>query len=312
MRLIFGLFLILSLVTHGHAQERPIRVVVGLPPSSTFPVIVRSITNNVSDKSLVFVIDYKVGQGNLLAYQHAANAKPDGRTLVFTSTSVVVNPLLHQDAGYHYTDFEPVVFIGKVPSSILVNSRTPFYSIKDLVAYAKKQPNNLMYGHNGFATQSFLAMELIAHRTNTLFQNIAYKDSNIAFLDMASGNIDLAMVVLGRTQGYLSTNKVRLIATTGTSREKQFPNTPVVAETLPGFESYVHYAIQAPRGVLPEILERLRQELTVGLRSEVTQKLLENVGIQYQDLTPAESREFFRKEFERWSTVIRARNINAK
>lgn len=307
MRWFFVILFLFS--SYSWAQEKTIRVVIGLSPSSTFPIIVKTITDNVSDKSLSFIPDFKVGQGNLIAYQHAAKSKPDGRTLVFTSTSVVTNPLLHKDAGYEYTDFEPVIFIGKVPSAILVNSRAPIHSVNQLISYAKKNPNKITYGHQGFATQSFLAVELLAFDSKINFINIPYKDSDTAVLDMLSGNIDMSMVILGRAQGYVNTGKVRLIATTGTKREIQFPNVPTVNETISGFESYVHYAIQVPRGVSSPVLENLRKELTIGLKNDSTQKILEKVGIQYQEMTPSSAELFFKNEFTRWSRIIKAKNI---
>lgn len=306
MRILIGI--LLYIVSFGSFGET-IRVVIGLSPSSTFPVIVKSITDNVGDKDLNFVPEYRVGQGNLLAYQYASKAKPDGRTLVFTSTSVVINPLLNKDAGYSHKDFEPVIFIGKVPSSILVNKVVPVRGIKDLINYAKKKPDFITYGHQGFATQSFLAMELLANDTKTSFTNIPYRDNNVAVMDMMSGNIDIIMVIFGRTMGYLETNKVRLIATTGSQREKQTPDTPTVGETIKGFESYVHYAIQVPVGVSREFLDRLRKEFVIGIKNEKTQKLLGNLAIQYKDLSVEESSVIFDREYNKWSKVIKAKNI---
>jgi len=287
--------------------ERAIRVVVGMPPSSTFPVMVRAITSAVPDKSMTFVVDHRVGQGNLIAYQHAARAKPDGYTLVFMSTSVVINPFLHKDAGYRATvDFDPVLFIGMVDSGLLVHPSVPFASIRQLVRYAAQHPGKLTFGHNGDATQSYLGMMLLAQSSGAQFLPVPYsaRGADAVVADLFTGTIDIHMPVMGRVKGHVSTGRVRLLATTGSERSELFPQVPTIGETYPGFESYVWYAIAAPKGTPEPIRRKLVTELAAGISGADAKRAISAIGVDRLVKTPEQAAKFIETEEKKWGKLL--------
>jgi len=308
----FALLMILSPVANSEYPTKPIRIVLGMSAASTFPIITRTITSNVPDKNFHFFNDHKTGQGNLVAYQFAANSKPDGYTIVFTSTSVVINPLLHRDAGYDASkNFEPLLFIGTVDNGLIAHPLVPFNTTKQLVAYAKRNPNKIMYGHNGFATQSYLAMELLAHAANIKFTSVPYssRGTDQAFIDVAGGQIDLSLIVIGRVGGYVSTGKVKLIATTGSTRSKLFPNVPTMGESIKGTESSIWYILQVPTGVPPDIKQRLSAQLIEGMKSIAAQSILENVGVEPVTMEQAAMVKFIALEAAKWKKITTSKQL---
>jgi len=299
-------------VSAAEYPTKPIRVVLGMSAASTFPIITRTITSNVPNKNFHFFNDHKTGQGNLLAYQFAAGSKPDGYTVVFTSTSVVINPLLHKDAGYDATkSFEPLLFIGTVDNGLIAHPSVPFNTTKQLIAYAKRNPNKIMYGHNGFATQSYLAMELLSLTANVKFTSVPYssRGTDQAFIDVAGGQIDLSLIVIGRVGGYVSTGKVKLIATTGSSRNKLFPDVPTMSEHVKGTESSIWYILQVPAGVPPDIKQRLTEQLAGGLKSTAAQSILENVGVEPVTIEQAAMIKFIALEAAKWKKITTTKQL---
>jgi len=295
--------------------QRPIRVVLGMPASSTFPIITKAITENVQDKRFTFFNDHKVGQGNLIAYKFAADSKADGYTIFFASTSLVVNPLLHKDAGFDpVTDFEVLLFLGKVDNALLVHPSVPFRSVSDMVKYARKNPEKLMYGHNGFATQSFLAIELLTLMTKTKFTSIPYanRGTDTAIIDLFSGEIDIHLPVIGRAPGYVNTGKAKILASTGAQRSALFPQTPTVAESIPGFESSIWYALMAPKGMPEKVKQDLIEQLTIGAAHPTARRILENTGVNKFSVTAGRENAFVMAEQVKWGKLIKEKQIKAE
>lgn len=292
--------------------SKPIRIVLGMSAASTFPIITRTITSNVPNKDFQFFNDHRTGQGNLIAYKYAANSKPDGYTIVFTSTSVVINPLLHKDAGYDaLRDFEPLLFIGTVDNGLIAHPSVPFNTTKQLITYAKRNPGKIMYGHNGFATQSFLAMELLAQASNVKFTSVPYssRGTDQAFIDVAGGQIDLSLIVIGRVAGYVNTGKVKLIATTGATRNKLFPNTPTMNEQIKGTISSIWYILQLPKGVNQEIKQQLHDQLAAGMQHSSTRSILDNVGVDPMTMDASAMKVFIEQEQSKWNRTIKTARI---
>ena len=287
--------------------ERPVRIVVGMPASSTFPIILRALTAAVPDSQMQFYLDHKVGQGNLLAYQNAARSKPDGYTLAFVSTSVVINPLLHDDAGYSASaDFEPVLFLGAVDSGLLAHPSVPFKTVAQLSRYAQKNPGKVSFGHYGNATQGYLGILLMADRARSQFMSVPYsgRGGDAVVTDLFSGTIDLHLIVMGRVQGHVSTGRVRLLATTGLARSASFPQVPTVAETYPGYESIVWYALAAPRGTPQAVRRKLEAELSAGLSAPSTQRALIAIGIEPLAKSPTQAAQFISSEEKKWGALL--------
>lgn len=289
--------------------SKPIRMVLGMPASSTFPLITKAITANVPDKKMVFFNDHKVGQGNLVAYQFVNSSKPDGYTVGLASTSVVINPSLYKDAGYEATDFEPILFIGQVENGLLVHPSVPFNTVGQLLKYAKR--GDVLYGHNGFATQSFLAMELLAETAGVRFRNIPYanRGTDTAMIDLFAGEIYMHLAVIGRVQGYVETKKVRLLATTGVKRHEKFPQTPTIGETVKGFSSFIWYALVVPKGTPDDVKKLLSTELHSGWANPNTKKVLQNLGVDPSEKQVPEIVQLIAQEKTKWAKVLKSKNI---
>jgi len=314
MKFLLILFLYIPTLAYSDFPNRPVQIVLGMSSASTFPAIVRSITDNVPDKNFKFVNIHRVGQGNLIAYQHVLSSRPDGYTVGFASTSVVTNLSLHRQPGYSLDEIEPIAYIGHVDSALVVHQTVPFRTVNDLVNYAKRNPNKLLYGHNGFATQSFLFVEFIATKKNLKFTNVPYKGSETALIDLLSGQIDFHVGATSRIHSLSTTNRIRVIATTGSSRSSLFPSTPTVSETIPGVDSYIWYIFFVHKNTPDEIKQRLRRILSESLTSETTKANLLKIGLEIpkNEISMANLSKFVSAEYVKWDSLIKSKNIQTE
>ncbi len=289
---------------------RPITIVLGMPAGSTFPIISNIVTNGVENSRFKFVNTYRVGQGNLLAYQHLRNSSADGYTVGFVTTSLVVNPFLYKDSQYNpVEDFELIASIGVIDNGIISSNRVPFVTVKDIVRYGKANPNKLLYGHNGFATQSFLAIELLAAKHSVMLTGVPYKDSGFAFVDLISGSIDFHLTSVLRIQSLAQSDKIKIIATTGQTRSRLFPTTPTVGETYHGYYSNVWYAFVVRKQVPEDIKRQLAAVFNQSLRSENVQRHLDKFAIVPNQIS---ADRLIMTEYAKWGNLIKTRNIVAQ
>jgi len=282
--------------------SRPIEIVIGSPPGSGNPIMVDIINENIKNPSFKLTKKFRVGQGNLLANRFLASSPADGYTIGFNSTSVVANESLFQNPGYNSDDFTSLVGVGKMYSGLVINSRIPLNSIKDIIRYAKNNPEKFTYGHNGNATQGFLAMEQLSVIGRVKFRDIPYKGTAFATVDVMSGFIDAHLYSASQLVAFLPNAKLKLIATTGLKRHPYWSNIPTVAETYPGFSSTIWYVIQVRKDVPNHIKDIIKKELTVSMNDNKTQIALNKLGLIAFDDENLES--FIKKEKEETRKLI--------
>jgi tripartite-type tricarboxylate transporter receptor subunit TctC len=177
--------------------------------------------------------------------------------------------------------------------------------LKELIAYAKKNPGKLNYASSGSGSIQHIAGELFKQQTGTFITHIPYRGSGPAVQDLIGGQVDMFITTPAGVVSQIQAGSLRGLAVTGKKRLSALPQMPTTDEAgLPNYELDSWFAMFAPAGTNPEIIQKLNLALGSALNSPEAKTRAEGAGTTIQTMTPAELGDFTRKELDRWGKVI--------
>ncbi len=282
--------------------SRPIKFVVGFGPGSITDVTARAVAQELS-KTLgqPVVVENKPGAGAVLASTVVARAQPDGYTLLLTAIGpAVLKPLMDDKLPSIEKDFTPIVMIGETPNIIVTKRDGRFANIKDLIAYAKRNPDKLTIGHPGVGTMGQLIGLLFAEQAGINVNFVAYQGSPPVVADIAGGHIDAGSIAFGASV------KAVKILTAATDRRIGFlPNIPTTGESgLPNVIGKTWFAMVAPAGLPHSIVAKLNTKVNAILKEKTFQEKFEIVGFRLLGGTPEQLVHQIEDDRLKWSKVI--------
>jgi tripartite-type tricarboxylate transporter receptor subunit TctC len=258
------------------------------------------------------VIDNRGGGGQLIATQLAAKAEPDGYTLFLASATHGINPGLRKNLPYDtLKDFVPITLVAQSPLVFVAHPSIGVTTIKELIAFAKAKPGQLTYGSSGPGTGGHLSVELLKWMTGTDMVHVPYKGAGPALTDLIGGQLQIICTSPLPAMPHVKSGRLKALAMTSRARSRSYPDIPTVAETLPGYESTLWYALLAPAGTPPAIVKRVHDETVKALKSPDMTEQLQQQGADPVGDTPAQLQQFIQSEIARWTKVIRAAKITA-
>ena len=236
--------LLVILVDAASAQptafpQRPIRIVVPVPPGGSIDAVTRLIAPKMSDSlGQSIVIDNRSGASTNIGMELVARATPDGHTLLANTIPVVANPALFQKLPFHpEKDFAPISLIVNGPSVIVVHPAAAVRSVADLIALAKAKPGLVKYSSSGPGTLTHLGAELFKYLSRTDMAHVPYKGGGPALAAVVSGECEVSFQTPLAASGQIAAGRLRAIAVTSTKRLTILPEVPTVAESgLPRYE----------------------------------------------------------------------------
>ena len=301
--------------TAQNYPSRAIRFIVPYPPGGSTDYTAREIGPRLSELlGQQLVIDNRGGAGSLIGHGLAANAAPDGHTLLFgTSSGLSIAPALGTKLSYNpQKDFAPIGLMVYAPYMFVVHASVPAQSVREFVDYAKKQPGKLNYASSGTGTPNHLGGELLDTLAGIRTVHVPYKGGGPAMTDLLSGQIQYMLSAIPQARPHVKSGRLRAIAVGHPTRTKAAPDLPPIAETLPGFNNTTWYALLAPARTPHAIIARLNADLAkVLVQPDLTQRMLSQ-GIEAATSTPEQLREMIRSETERWRKVIKGAGIVAE
>jgi tripartite-type tricarboxylate transporter receptor subunit TctC len=301
---------------YGAAQgtawpTKPIRIIVSSGAGGGLDFVARQVATPLSEAlGQSVVVDNRAGASGSIAAELAAQAAPDGYTLMVLSASLVVYGVVNKTRYDLFRDFDPVSQIAASPYILTVHPSLPVQSVKDLIAHAKANPSKLNFASTGPASLAHLAGELFALSTGTQIVHVPYKGVGAALPDMLSGRIHLSFFSGGSVYSQVRTQKLKALAIASTTRAKMAPELPTMIEAgVPGFVVTQWHGLLAPRGTPRTIIERLHAEIVKAVqRPEVTSRLALD-GTEGIASSPAEFAAHLRSEATQWGKVAKAANI---
>jgi tripartite-type tricarboxylate transporter receptor subunit TctC len=298
------------------AQEypnKPIKLVVPFPPAGGTDVLSRAISYAIQNNTKwTIVVDNKPGAGGNIGLDSAAKSAPDGYTIAMGQTAnLAVNPALYSKMPFDpLKDFAPIALISSQPLILVVNTASPYKTLKDLVDAAKAAPGKINMASSSNGTIGHIGGELFQRRAGIKMTHVPYKGAGAAVTDLMGGSVDCFFGNSQAVGGLVSGGKLRAIAVTSPRRMASLPDVPTVAELgYPGFEAATWSGLVAPAGTPKPIIDRLNAEANKALGTDsMKQKLLED-GSTPLGGTPEQFAAFIRTEHAKWGAAVRDADI---
>jgi tripartite-type tricarboxylate transporter receptor subunit TctC len=290
---------------HAAYPDKPIRIIVAFPPGSSTDIVARTLSVPLSEAlGQPVVIDNRPGAGGNIGTTAVARSAPDGYTFLMHSVAYSVNPSLYAKAGYEVgKELTGVAMAAVSPNIIFVHPSVKANDLKELLALARTE--RLSYASSGNGTTTHLGAEL-------LFRNLAKVDvQHVPFAPAAAANAVVSgQVPVGSTSippvvQLAKAGKVRPLAVTSAKRSGALPEVPTVAELgYPGFEANTWFAMLAPTGTPPEVLDRLNTEVNKILQNKAI-----NEGFAAQSLEAIRMDRptldgYIGAEAKKWAAVV--------
>jgi hypothetical protein len=293
-------------LAQGSASQ-PITLIIPYPPGGSADMLARPMLPDLQKKlGQTIVLDYKGGAGGTIATSALARAKPDGQTILMVLTAHAINDALYPKLPYDTRkDFAPVSLVATLPLLVAAPLSSPFNTIPELIAYAKANPDKLSYASAGNGNTSHLSVELFKTQTDTKMIHIPYKGSGPAVIAMLGNEVSLMFDSISTSYQQVKTGKLKAIAVSSLQRAAILPDTPTIAETLPGFEVTVWYGILAPAGTPEASINRLSKAFAeVGAEPKVRAQLAES-GYSTIGSTPAAFGTLIEAELVKWNKAVK-------
>ena len=304
-----------ALASQGAYPDKSIRLVVPFATGGTSEIIARSVANALTTQmgQSVFVENKPGGAGNI-AMEEVKRAAPDGYTLILGHVgTLAVNPALFgKKLPYDPNkDFVPITLIAKVPNVIAVSKASPYKSLAELVADAKKNPGKINYGSAGNGSAGHLAMEYFTSVAGIDLVHVPYKGSGAMLTDLIGGQIQATFNGLPSLIGQIKGGALVPLAVGSLARSSTLPQVPTLIELgYKGVETSQWYGIMAPAGTPKPIIDKLQKEIAKALKSkDDSKKMLEDGAILVGD-TPEQFDVFIRAEQKRWANVVEKAKIS--
>jgi len=292
--------------------DKPIRMVVPLPPGGGGDFLVRLLAEHLSKElAQTVIIENKGGAGGSIGAQYVAQAAPDGYTLVFAYTaSHSINPAISKLPYDPLADFTPVALVALAPNMLVVNPGVPAKSVKELIALAKQQPGKLRYASAGTGSAPHMSGELFNHMAGTSMVHVPYKGSGPAMNDVIAGHLELTFASLPAGLPHGKSGAVRMLGVTGAKRASLLPELPTIAESgLPGFDTDQWYGVLGPKGLPANVVATLNRAIAAALESPDLLDKASRQGFEIVPSTPEQLAQHMRAETAKWKKVAADANI---
>ena len=291
--------------------SKPISLVVPFGPGSGTDQFARVLAQALGDDLKVpIVVENKGGAAGFIAAQYVAKAAPDGYTLLTTTnTTQSANEHLFKKLPYDpVKDFAPITLVSTGQMLLLVRPDSPYKTLADLIAAAKKAPGKLSFGAGYSSSQ--VASELLKHMAHVDALYVPYKSNPLALTDLIGGQIDFmfadAPTALPQVQG----GKLRALAVSGTRRLASVPELPTVAEAgVKGYDMSYWFAIYGPAKMPAAVVKRLNEAFGKASESPEVKAFQAKTSGEEALTTPAGLAQFQAAESKKWGQVIRTAGI---
>lgn len=294
--------------------EKPLTFVVPFAAGSATDQLARALGNSVTEQTKQpVVVDNKAGASGMLAAQAAAKAPADGYTvLITTNTTHAANEHLYKKLSYDpVKDFLPVTGLGKGGQVLVVRPDSPYKSVADIVAAAKKNPGKLTFGSG--SSSSRVAGELFKQLSGTYILHIPYKSNPNALTDLLGGQIDMMITDTATGVPQIKGGKLRALGVSPTKRIPLLPEVPTIAEAgVKGYDMGYWFAAYVPANTPAPVVARLRELLVAATKAPAAKSFFEGSGAEAWTTTPDELAKWQAAETQKWGKVIKAAGIEAE
>jgi tripartite-type tricarboxylate transporter receptor subunit TctC len=294
---------------------RPVKLVVGFAPGGAADFVSRTFQDALSKElGQPIVVENRPGAGSSIAAEYVAKSAPDGYTLLIASpSSILVNPILSPKAGFDSKrDLAPVGKVTSSPLLVAAHSSVGVGSLRELIAYAKKNPGKLNFGSSGNGSAPHLAGVLFMRIAGVDMVHVPFKGGAPAAQALLAGDIQLSFAtppsVLPHIQSATQpSGRLRALAVTSRERTPLVPGVPGMAEAgLPEYEISFWYGFFFPAGTPREIVKRMFDATTAVIALPATGRALEKEGTEASgSKSPEEFAAFIAEDAKLWARLVK-------
>jgi tripartite-type tricarboxylate transporter receptor subunit TctC len=284
---------------------RPVKVVVPFLAGGIADVLARLAAEKLHAKfGVPFIVENRAGASGNIGAQAVARAEPDGYTLLVTPPPpLAINQSLFPDLRFDPSAFVPVTVIAAAPNVLVVRPDAPA-TVKELIAFAKANPDKLSYASTGSGGTPHLTAEMFKRVTGVQIVHVPYKGMPPALTDLLGGRVDMMFANLSDALPHINSGRLHALGMATPARFPGLPDVPTVSETLPGFISETWFAMVAPPGTPAAIVARLSSAVAEAIRLPETARTIRELSVVPVGSSPAEATAFLRLEANRWHDII--------
>ena len=251
------------------------------------------------------VMDNRPGAGTTLASEITAKAPPDGYTILMVTNSHAIDAGIRKNPRYDpVSDFSYVSLVASVPYWIVVHPSLPVTSLKELIALAKKRPDELYFASAGTGSGTHLAFELLQYMAHISLIHVPYKSGSPAMVDLLGGHVQVMASNTINSRPHVLAKKLRALAISTPQRSPLYPQLPTVAEAgVPGYQADAWYGVLAPAKTPSEIIARLNREIITILKTGDAKDRLASQGAEVMSSTPEQFAQHMKSDIAKWAKV---------
>jgi len=319
MRKLAAFLLLASCAGFSAAQtypSKPVRLIVPFPPGSTPDIVGRTLGQKLADAwGQPVVVDNKTGAGGNIGTAEAARALRDGYTLLIgINGPIAVNKALYKDLPYDPAkDLKPISLLAAGAQILAAHPSVPASDLRQLVEYARANPDKLSYGSVGAGSASHLTMELLKSQAKVSMVHVPYRGFPPVVQDLLSGQIQATFAIAPAVLPQIRAGRLRGLAVTSLKRSPLAPEIPTVAEQgFPAFDATAWIGLLSPAGIPPDAADSIASQTQKAMRLPDVKQSLENQGFEVIGSSPQEFATFIRAETAKWTKIVQATGAKAE
>jgi tripartite-type tricarboxylate transporter receptor subunit TctC len=291
--------------------SRPVRIVVGFSAGGATDIQARLMGQWLTDRlGQQFIVENRAGASGNIGTEAVAKAPADGYTLLQIVTPHAINAALYSNLNFDFIrDIAPVICSARLGYVIVVHPSVPAATVPEFIAYAKANPGKINYGSAGPGTPQNIACELFKMMAGVDLVHVPYRGGAPATTDLVGGHLQVIFAPLSESIQHIKAGKLRALAVTTAARLDVLPDTPIVADFVPGYEASGFAGIGAPRNTPADIIDLLNKELNAGLADAKVRARIEELGGTVAGGTPAEFAAIIEAATAKWAKVIKFAGI---
>ncbi|MFN7276094.1 MAG: tripartite tricarboxylate transporter substrate binding protein [bacterium] len=294
--------------------SKPVRMIVPFAPGGGTDVIARQLAAGMSESlRRQVLVDNRAGANGIIGSEIVARAPADGYTLLFVSSPHSVNPSMHARLPYDtLRDFAPISLVATSPYILVVHPSLPVRSVKDLVALARKRPDQILYASGGSGSSAHLTAELFNQMAGVRLREVPFKGAGPGLFAVLSGEVAAVFGNALTVKPHSESGRLRALGIASAKRSPSSPELPTIAEGgVPGFESDAILGFLAPARTPAAIIEMLNAEAHKVMRTPSVEAAMRDMSVEIALSTPEAFGRLIESEMLRWGKLVRALNLRA-
>ncbi|MGB3745514.1 MAG: tripartite tricarboxylate transporter substrate binding protein [Xanthobacteraceae bacterium] len=288
---------------------RSVHLIVGFPAGFTPDIIARLTAQSLSERlGQQVIVDNRPGAASNIGTELVVRALPDGYTLLGATGANAINATLFENLNFNFMrDTMPVASVVRTPLVMTVNPSVPANTVSEFIAYAKSNPGKLNMASGGVGSTPHVAGELFKMAAGVNLVHVPYRINNMP--DLLAGQVQMIFAPVPTVIGYIRAGRLRALAVTSTTRLQVLPNTPTLAEFVPGYEASTWFGLAAPKKTPLEIVDKLNNEVNACLSDPKLLAQFADLGSIPISMSPADFGKLIADEIDKWAKVIKTANI---